>query len=57
MGEIFLAKWDIKDGVCRLDVEKGQEWNFAHVLPQEEGKPIMLIIPFVLQMGWIEAPS
>ena len=51
-----MAKWDIKDGFWRCDVQKGEEWNFAHVLPQEEGKPAKLVIPFALQMGWLEAP-
>ena len=54
---IFAAKWDIKDGFWRLDCEDGEDWNFAYVLPQEEGKPIKLIVPTSLQMGWIESPQ
>ena len=54
--KVFMAKWDIKDGFWRLDCEEGAEWNFAYVLPQEEGKPVKLIIPTSLQMGWIESP-
>jgi len=34
--KIFMAKWDIKDGFWRLDCAKGEEWNFAYVLPQTE---------------------
>lgn len=33
------------------------EWNFAYVLPQEEGKPVKLVVPTSLQMGWIESPG
>jgi len=54
--KVFMAKWDIKDGFWRLVGRKGEEWNFAYVLPQEEGKPIKLVIPTSLQMGWIESP-
>ena len=51
--KVFMAKWDIKDGFWRLDCEEGEEYNFAYVLPQEDGMPVRLIIPTVLQMGWI----
>ena len=54
--KVFMAKWDIKDGFWRLDCEEGAEWNFAYVLPQEEGQPVKLVIPTSLQMGWIESP-
>jgi hypothetical protein len=54
--KIFMAKWDIKDGFWRMDCATGEEWNFAYVLPQEEGKPITLVVPTSLQMGWVESP-
>ena len=54
--KIFAAKWDIKDGFWRLDCEEGEEWNFAYVLPQQEGQPVKLVVPTCLQMGWIESP-
>jgi len=54
--KIFMAKWDIKDGFWWMDCEKGEEYNFAYVLPQEEGMPITLVIPTSLQMGWVESP-
>ena len=53
---LFLAKWDIKDGFWRLMTERGSEYNFAYVLPQEEGKPPRIVIPTPLQMGWTESP-
>jgi hypothetical protein len=28
-----MAKWDIKDGFWHMDCEKGEEYNFAYVLP------------------------
>jgi hypothetical protein len=54
--KIFMAKWDIKDGFWRMDCREGEEWNFAYVLPQPEGKPVMLVVPTSLQMGWVESP-
>ena len=38
-------------------IAAGSEWNFAYVLPQEEGKPIRLVVPNALQMGWKESPG
>jgi hypothetical protein len=35
--KIFMVNWDIKDGFWRMDCEAGEEYNFAYVLPQEEG--------------------
>jgi hypothetical protein len=49
-----VAKYDIKDGFWRLDCAEGEEWNFAYVLPQEEGEPTRLVIPTSLQMGWVQ---
>jgi hypothetical protein len=43
--KIFMAKWDIKDGFWQMDCAAGEEWNFAYVLPQEDGKK-----------GWVESP-
>ena len=54
--KIFMAKWDIKDGFWRMVCAKGEEWNFAYVLPQPEGRPVKLVVPTSLQMGWIESP-
>ena len=53
---IFMAKWDMKDGFWRMECEKGEEYNFAYVLPQEEDMPITLVVPTSLQMGWVESP-
>jgi hypothetical protein len=54
--KIFMAKWDIKDGFWRMDCATGEEWNFAYVLPQEDGMPTTLVIPTSLQMGWVKSP-
>ena len=54
--KVFMAKWDIEDGFWRLDCQEGEEWNFAYVLPQKEGQPVQLVVPTLLQMGWIESP-
>jgi hypothetical protein len=39
-----------------MDCPEGEEWNFAYVLPQEDGKPITLVVPTSLQMGWVKSP-
>jgi hypothetical protein len=39
-----------------MDCATGEEWNFAYVLPQEDGMPTTLVIPTSLQMGWVESP-
>ena len=54
---VFFAKYDIKDGFWRMKVEDGAEYNFAYVMPQEDGQPVRLVIPTSLQMGWTESPS
>ena len=54
--KIFMAKWDIKDGFWRMDCATGEEWNFAYVLPQEDGMPTTLVVPTSLQMGWVKSP-
>jgi hypothetical protein len=54
--KIFMAKWDIKDGFWRMGCAAGEVWNFTYVFPQEEGKPIMLVVPTPLQMGWVKSP-
>jgi hypothetical protein len=51
-----MAKWDIKDGFWRMACEAGEEFNFTYILPQEKGKPITLVVPTLLQMGWVESP-
>ena len=53
---IFQAKWDIKDGLWRLDCKEGEEWDFCYVLLHKPGIPIILVVPTSLQMGWIESP-
>jgi hypothetical protein len=39
-----------------MDCEAGEEYNFAYVLPQEAGKPVVLVVPTLLQMGRVESP-
>jgi hypothetical protein len=53
---IFMAKWDVKDGFWRMMCEEGEEWNFAYVLPQRAGETVKLVVPTSLQMGWVESP-
>jgi hypothetical protein len=54
--KIFMSKWDVKDGFWQMDCREGEEWNFAYVLLQPTSKPIVLVAPSSLQMGWVESP-
>jgi hypothetical protein len=54
--KIFMSKWDIKDGFWRMDCEVEEEFNFTYALPQAAGMTIVLVIPTLLQMGWVESP-
>ena len=51
-----MAKWDVKDGFWRMDNQEGEEWNFAYVMPQDPSEPTRLVVPTLLQMGWVESP-
>ncbi len=51
-----MVKWDIKDGFWHMDCEAREEYNFAYVLPQEDGMTITPVVPTSLQMGWVELP-
>ncbi len=55
--KIFMAKYNIKDGFWRMDCREGEEWNFCYVIPQPPGKPVQLVVPTSLHMGWIESPA
>jgi hypothetical protein len=54
---ILFSKLDISDGFWRLVVHDDDCFNFAYVLPQEAGEPVRLVIPAVVQMGWVESPG
>jgi len=56
-GDIFFAKWDIKDGFWRLIVSEENAWHFCYVLPQmNDSNLIQIVWPTCLQMGWCESP-
>jgi hypothetical protein len=54
--EIFMAKFDIKDGFWRLDCAEGEEWNFAYVLPQPPRLPTKLVVPNSYKWGGWNPP-
>ena len=54
---IFIARWEIKDGFWRLNCVLGEELNLKYVLPQEMGEKVRLVVPTSLWMRWIESPS
>ena len=39
-----------------MDCRESKEWNFVYVFSQPEGAPIMLVVPTLLQMDWVESP-
>ncbi len=53
---ILFSKLDISDGFWRLVVQGADSYNFAYVLPQQDGEPIQILMPSAMQMGWIESP-
>ncbi len=53
--KIFMAKWDVKDGFWRMCCEEGEDYIFAYVLPQAASKPIQIVVPNSIQMGWVES--
>jgi hypothetical protein len=53
---ILFSKLDISDGLWRLVIDSQDCFN-AYVLPQPAGEPLRLVIPAVMQMGWIESPE
>ena len=55
-GDIMMSKLDIADGFWRMVYKEGQEWNFAYILPNTPGKPIEIVVPSSLQMGWTLSP-
>ena len=54
---IMLSKIDLSDGFWRMIVNEESKWNFAYVLPDLPGRPIQLVVPSALQMGWTESPG
>ena len=54
--KIFEVKWDIKSGFWRMNCKRGEEFNFAYVLPQIPGTEVMIVVLTSLQMEWMESP-
>jgi hypothetical protein len=53
---ILFSKLDISDGFWRLVMREADNFNFAYVLPQRAGKPVRIVVPSAVQMGWVESP-
>ena len=47
---IFLAKFDMKDGFWQMICKAGKEWNFVYVMSQPNSDPVWLVAPTSLQM-------
>jgi hypothetical protein len=54
---ILFSKLDLINGFWCLIVQGADCYNFAYVLPQAAGKPIQIVVPSVVQTGWVESPS
>ncbi len=54
---ILFSKLDISDWFWCLVVREADSYNFAYVLPQQDSKPIRIVMPSAVQMGWVESPS
>ena len=52
----MFSKLDIKDSFWRMVCKEGEEWNFACVLTNHKGEPVEIVVPSVLQMGWVLSP-
>jgi hypothetical protein len=52
-----MSKLDISNGFWRLIVQDADCFNFAYVLPHQGGAPCKIVVPSVVQMGWVESPS
>lgn len=53
----MFSKLNVANGFwCRV-CAKGQEWNFAYVLPAHPDGQVDIMVPFTLQMGWAESPG
>ena len=55
-GPVSMMKVDLTDGFWRVMAKEGEEWNFAYVLPNHPGKPVEIVVPAALQMGWALSP-
>ena len=54
---IYFSKFDITDGFWRVLNEIGKEYNFAFVMPTAANEPIQIVVPCLLQMGWVDSPG
>jgi hypothetical protein len=55
--DVLFSKIDLSDGFWRMIVQPDDVYNFCYVLPQPPGKPMRIVIPSALQMGWQESPG
>jgi hypothetical protein len=54
---VLFSKLDVSNGFWRLVVQEADSYNFAYVLPQQDGEPIRIVVPSAVQMEWVESPS
>ena len=53
----MLSKIELLGGFWRILVELHFKWNSAYMMSNPPGRPILLVVPSVLQMGWVESPA
>ncbi len=53
---ILFRKLDISNGFWHLVVRIEDSFSFSYILPQQEAKPIQIVEPSAVQVGWVESP-
>mmetsp|Transcript_19326 Transcript_19326/g.42052 ORF Transcript_19326/g.42052 Transcript_19326/m.42052 type:complete len:104 (+) Transcript_19326:759-1070(+) len=56
-GNMMVMKLKINNGFWQLVYVEGEEWSFSYILSNQPGSPIEILVPSVLQMGWLLSPS
>ncbi len=56
LGDVYLSKFDIKDGFYRLFLQASDAPMLGVTLPHYEGEEPLIAIPLVRTMGWAESP-
>ncbi len=52
---ILFSKLDISNKFWHLVVQEADSYNFAYILPQQDGELIRIVVPSAVQMGWAES--
>jgi hypothetical protein len=56
LGPVLMAKWDLKDGFYRVDLNIDDIPKLGLVFPSQPGEEPLMAFPLVLPMGWKNSP-